>query len=524
MIVKFTRNGRGRGSGPIDYLLGRDRNREFARVLQGNVEQVKELIDLSPYQKKYTSGFLSFAEPNLEEETKNQLMAEFESALLPGLEKDQYSILWVEHLDKGRLELNFLVPNIELQSGKRLQPYFHRADNPRIDAWRTIKNIELGLHDPDDPENRQLLSWKHSIPKDAATAREQITQILSAQIVKGNISNRDDVVNWLQSNGIEIARATKSSLSIKNPNPDAKRNIRLTGAMYEQTFQASRGVREELSRAIEEYRGSTDERLSEARERYQRCFARKREFNLSRYQHANFIPVSSPQGAVKGDEEDKRQYPIKRARRVRRKSLEDKRKHFAQSRSRPKSQVQHASPEDMDTSASSSDVHNAYSGRDELALHESDHGDQSELSRGSSEISDSRREELPRSLRRIYAHSRGKKQRESRSLDAVSEEVINDRVRNTPFSGLGTLAKRTLRTVRTLTGSLQHFTRSFERIREAKQRAIEALRAVGRGTEANEKRVPDCSRELIELEQAYSKLNAATERKIGQERPPSFRM
>ncbi|MBE4021807.1 nuclease, partial [Vibrio parahaemolyticus] len=31
------------------------------------------------------------------------------------------------------------------------------ADNPRIDAWRTIQNLELGLHDPDDPANQQGL-------------------------------------------------------------------------------------------------------------------------------------------------------------------------------------------------------------------------------------------------------------------------------------------------------------------------------------------------------------------------------
>jgi hypothetical protein len=41
-------------------------------------------------------------------------MASFERVLMPGLDKDQYSILWVEHADKGRLELNFLIPNTEL--------------------------------------------------------------------------------------------------------------------------------------------------------------------------------------------------------------------------------------------------------------------------------------------------------------------------------------------------------------------------------------------------------------------------
>ncbi|MGK3550292.1 hypothetical protein ACSLOE_30480, partial [Escherichia coli] len=42
-----------------DYLLGRERNREGATVLQGNPEEVRELIDATPFAKKYTSGVLS---------------------------------------------------------------------------------------------------------------------------------------------------------------------------------------------------------------------------------------------------------------------------------------------------------------------------------------------------------------------------------------------------------------------------------------------------------------------------------
>ncbi len=40
MIVKFHARGKGGGSGPVDYLLGRERNREGATVLQGNPEEV----------------------------------------------------------------------------------------------------------------------------------------------------------------------------------------------------------------------------------------------------------------------------------------------------------------------------------------------------------------------------------------------------------------------------------------------------------------------------------------------------
>ncbi len=62
MIVKFHARGKGGGSGPVDYLLGRERNREGARILRGDPEEVRELIDATPFAKKYTSGVLSFAE------------------------------------------------------------------------------------------------------------------------------------------------------------------------------------------------------------------------------------------------------------------------------------------------------------------------------------------------------------------------------------------------------------------------------------------------------------------------------
>ncbi|MEB7647614.1 hypothetical protein NGC22_23925, partial [Enterobacter hormaechei] len=40
-------------------------HRPGATVLQGKPEEVRELIDASPYVKKYTSGVLSFAEADL---------------------------------------------------------------------------------------------------------------------------------------------------------------------------------------------------------------------------------------------------------------------------------------------------------------------------------------------------------------------------------------------------------------------------------------------------------------------------
>ncbi|VUA85625.1 DNA relaxase mbeA [Klebsiella pneumoniae] len=149
-------------------------------------------------------------------------MASFERVLMPGLDKDQYSVLWVEHQDKGRLELNFLIPNTELLTGKRLQPYYDRADRPRIDAWQTIVNGRLGLHDPNAPENRRVLVTPSALPEAKQEAAETITRGLLALASSGEVKNRQDVTEVLENAGFEVVRTTKNSISIADPDGGAK--------------------------------------------------------------------------------------------------------------------------------------------------------------------------------------------------------------------------------------------------------------------------------------------------------------
>jgi len=281
MIVKFHPRGRGGGAGPVDYLLGKDRQREGASVLQGRPEEVRELIDASPYAKKYTSGVLSFAEDDLPPGQREKLMASFERVLMPGLDKDQYSVLWVEHTDKGRLELNFLIPNTELLTGKRLQPYFDRADRPRIDAWQTVVNGRLGLHDPNAPENRRALVTASALPETKQEAAQAITQGLLALASSGELKTRQDVTEALERSGFEVVRTTKSSISIADP--DGGRNIRLKGAIYEQSFNAGEGLRAEIESAAAEYRRDAESRIQRARAVCQSGTERKREENQRRH-------------------------------------------------------------------------------------------------------------------------------------------------------------------------------------------------------------------------------------------------
>ena len=290
MIVDFFRHGSGLSKGCLNYLLGEDRERENAEVLSGDVELTAQLIDSSPYAKKYTSGCLSFYEHDLSDQDKQKIMQEFERCLFPGLDQDQYQILWVQHQDKineetgqTRLELNFVIPNVELSTGKRLQPFYAPVDLDRVDLFKKITNAEYELYDPDDPNHQQLLINKKNLPKNVKDFKEQLHQKVSRAIVDGTVSNRQELVQWLESNAVKVTRQTLKSISIENPYEDAKRPIRLNGEIYEQGFRATGEYRQEVQQRIAEYRGTTGERYRANVTDYQRQLEHKSQYHSDRY-------------------------------------------------------------------------------------------------------------------------------------------------------------------------------------------------------------------------------------------------
>lgn len=295
MINQIHSRGTGGGSGPVQYLLGRDGQREGSRLLRGDPEQTAALIDSSKYAKKYTSGVLSFAEADLPEEAKQQIMSSFELALLPGLDQGQYDCLWVEHTDKGRLELNYVVPNLELTSGKRLQPYYDKADRPRLNAWKDVINAHFKLHDPNDPANRQLLTPPKDLPRSSLEAQRAITDGLLEMASQGLVKDREGVLRALQEGGFTVAREGKGFISIENPH--GNRNIRLKGALYERTFNVSEDLRADIEAASERYQSSVEDRVREARSVYKRGTEIKRAENQRRYPRAEpAIEGPRPQG------------------------------------------------------------------------------------------------------------------------------------------------------------------------------------------------------------------------------------
>ena len=302
MIVDFFRRGTGASNGSIDYLLGKNRDREHAIVLQGDIQEVAGLIDTSPYAKRYTAGCLSFYEHDMSDKDKQKIMDDFEQCLFPGLDKSSYRILWVQHQDKineetkqTRLELNFLIPNVEINTGKRLQPFYAAADLDRVECFKQITNYGYGLHDPDDPANRQATKVAKALPTNAKELKATLEIEATLAIAEGMVFDRQSLVKWLEGIGMEVTRQTPKSISIKHPDDAKARPIRLTGAMYEQDFRYTDESPSITSAASADYRAAATERYTASCERYDKMLTAKSEYHHQRYRPQSQRDPQSPE-------------------------------------------------------------------------------------------------------------------------------------------------------------------------------------------------------------------------------------
>lgn len=225
MIVKFFANKKGGGVATIDYLLNNRVEKNQARVLKGNEVLSRKFINMIQNKQKVTVGCLSFEEQNIDEKLKYKLMQEFEETLLAGLQKEQYNILWVEHTDKDRLELNFVIPKVELSSKKALQPYYHKADLPIVETWQDLTNLKYQFTNPKDPlKSRHVNTSKTEIR--LAKNYEFLDAELQKLVRNKKITSRENLINILKNNNIEITRVGNEYISLKLPNSKKARRFK----------------------------------------------------------------------------------------------------------------------------------------------------------------------------------------------------------------------------------------------------------------------------------------------------------
>ncbi|MCQ2626251.1 relaxase/mobilization nuclease domain-containing protein [Helicobacter pylori] len=251
MLVKFwgINQGGGDGDGSVNYLLNERVKQGTAKVLKGDANLTKSLLLSLTQKHKACVGCLSFEESNIDESLKYELMESFENALLTESMQNRYNILWVEHTDKGRLELNFVIPRIDLITQKAFTPYYHSADITRIDIWKDYTNLKHAFTNPKDLEKQNTIqhhNTKTPQGKELLETYEKLDKLIQDNLGK-LFNSRADIINFLKDNQCEVTRQGKDYISVKLPNePKAKR---LKGFYYHETFRTIADIRNQLSEA-----------------------------------------------------------------------------------------------------------------------------------------------------------------------------------------------------------------------------------------------------------------------------------
>ncbi|WP_185805143.1 relaxase/mobilization nuclease domain-containing protein [Pontivivens nitratireducens] len=262
MLIKFFRNGKGAGSGPIGYLvadkvLAYDDNRDLIRdadgqpmtvnreplpeVLRGNPDRTEALIDASRHQWTYRAGVISFAaEDAPTEEQQAEVMDGFERLAFAGLDPTQYDMLWVRHTHEDRVELHFCTPRLELTSGRSLNiapPGYEKA----FDSLRDVMNQRHGWADPMELERVQEVRDTIETPT-RAQGRDELHAWLQDQISVGLITDRASMLDALADAGFDLPRVGKAYLTAQDP--DTGERWRLKGEIFHADWQADPAERE----------------------------------------------------------------------------------------------------------------------------------------------------------------------------------------------------------------------------------------------------------------------------------------
>ena len=256
MIVKFLPSKSGGGIGSVNYVLNERVQQGTAKILKGDEAQTRAIISQISKKQKVCFGVLSFQESaaRISDQTKQEIMADFERTLLGDFMRERVNILWVQHEDKGgRLELNFIIPKIDLVTGTSFNPFFYsKPDLTRIDLWKKAVNLEYGFSDPDDPGRKNTISASKKDLKNYANV-EALDKTLHELVEAGIIKSRAQMLELLRDENIQISRETKNSITVILPG-STKKN-RLQGGIYAD-FKDARELEErgaETIRRIREY-------------------------------------------------------------------------------------------------------------------------------------------------------------------------------------------------------------------------------------------------------------------------------
>ena len=293
--MKVFSHGTGDGDRPVRYLIREDvpsRKEHPPKVLRGDPKLTAELINSIERRWKFTSGVLAWhPDDDVNEVQERDVMDAFERVAFAGLDADQRHILWVRHRHAGHHELHFLIPRMELSSGKDFNacPPGWQKD---FAVFRDLFNWREGWARPDDPTrardflpdkadllHAQTAHWNREIKSsNRDEAKVIITELLKNRLAQGDIKSREDVLRNLREEGLHISRAGKDYIGMIVPESGLK--IRLKGGIFAETWKPKEQSFEEEVRPVKQ---ELPKRLASLEEELERVLEKRKRINRKRY-------------------------------------------------------------------------------------------------------------------------------------------------------------------------------------------------------------------------------------------------
>ncbi len=261
------------------------------QLLDGDVQQIKEMCDSSGYKHKYTSGVLSFTS----EETKRidaapgmkeAIMEELREFAYAGFKHNDSKILCVvQHTHLDRLELHYLIPRVSAESGLYFNPFppnysgrkgpgtndvFKRQNDSFVDYVCS----KYRLQHPRSLEVKRDIKVPVFEDTNISRLRQKVVDQISSRIDSGEIISRDDMFKFLGKYNGEITRCSDDYFSVKFPG--AQKAVRLKGEMYgansaqaiEQKRLTATEIRWSASEIAENYHAVVQERAGQVESRH----------------------------------------------------------------------------------------------------------------------------------------------------------------------------------------------------------------------------------------------------------------
>ncbi len=295
MLMKVFPHGTGEGDKPSRYLVRPDypgRDTAPPHVLRGDPAMTRALIDSIERRWKFTSGVLSWhPEEKISEEQEEEVMNAFERVAFAGLEADQRNILWVRHTHAGHHELHFLIPRLELSSGKDFNacPPGWQKD---FDVFRDLFNWREGWARPDDPARARdelpkkadlfkarMERWGREIRgSDRDRAKEVIHAFLKEKVTQGLVRNREDILSALKEQGLSINREGRDYISVIVPNSGMK--MRFRGSFYARDWTPKAAPEEESE---EKKKETVQRNVTRLQQDFERVIEKRTTCNIKRY-------------------------------------------------------------------------------------------------------------------------------------------------------------------------------------------------------------------------------------------------